>query len=89
MSRFTGKQYPGALKDLRALKREEAEARQAASRLKTLQGMQQLGEAVKQPGPFQVLVDAFTSIANVFTSSRDTTQNDYALAADASAKGLP
>ena len=31
MSRFSGKQYPGAMKDYRAVKREEALARQAKS----------------------------------------------------------
>jgi hypothetical protein len=30
MSRFTGRQYRGASRDLRTVKREEAEARQAA-----------------------------------------------------------
>ena len=33
MPRFTGKQYPGAMKDYRAMKRAEAEARQQGIKL--------------------------------------------------------
>lgn len=79
MSRFSGKQYPGAMKDHRAKLRAEAEGRRAKldEPASVLDALAAIGAAIF--APFLALADGFVAAAEAFRGVKDQTQDDFAL----------
>lgn len=80
MPRFSGKQYPGAMRDHRARLRTEAFARQSRSDKQKEQALRSVSDIFADFARiFQPLADAFRALgASVFVP-RKQTQDDYAL----------
>lgn len=77
--RFSGPQHPGAMKDQRARKRAEAEARQKprTAPMSLSDALDVIGASVA--APFIALADAFAALGRELLSKPEPTQDDFAL----------